>query len=596
MWDRGFTFGDSVYEVFRMYDGRRWLEAEHLARLKRSLNELELPPHDLERLVDRMDCTTAASGIKEGTTYVQVTRGVCARAHAFPDPPVPPTEVIVIRPYDDGPAARLRQAGARLISQPDLRWKRCDIKSTNLLANVLASEAARRAGCHEAVFYDSDGYVTEATHSSLLWLRHGRLEGTPEGHEILPGLTRGLVLRLIEPLQIPFAGTRITLPALVAAEEVILVGTTYEVLPVVEIDGQKIGTGVPGPLARRLGEVYRHEVSRWIAGRSSPSEPEPGRAREREAAAEPAVPMTKSEVIDDPFSAHLKRDPLPGAGIRIVLLTRLPHDQARAVIAPLEEGIAELKRPVEQRIVDVTECGLAEGLRRGLEDAHLPLVLLTTAIEPWTTNHLAPLLKAIDQSDHVIGRRPRPARSGGTTLRERLVTRLIFALPLDDVHSPCRLHRLEKLAAIVLQSRSSFLDTEILAKATFLGHLIDEVRVPPLPSEAWYEGWWSDWNRLFKHPEFKAPSRPETGGTGSASVGLASRPSEVPEGECEAGGTGSASVGLASRPPEVAEGECEGDDRPCGEDQQRVADLEQPGPAQNDPPQSSHELSQRQRR
>ena len=329
VWDRGFTFGDSVYEVFRMYDGRRWLEAEHLARLKRSLNELEASPAR-PRTTRRSDGSHDGSQRDQGRDNLRASdaRGR-ARAHAFPDPPVTPTEVIVIRPYDDGPAARLRQAGARLISQPDLRWKRCDIKSTNLLANVLASEAARRAGCHEAVFYDSDGYVTEATHSSLLWLRHGRLEGTPEGHEILPGLTRGLVLRLIEPLQIPFAGTRITLPALVAAEEVILVGTTYEVLPVVEIDGQKIGTGVPGPLARRLGEVYRHEVSRWIAGRSSPSEPEPGRAREREAAAEPAVPMTKSEEIDDPFSAHLKRDPLPGAGIRIVLLTRLPHDQAQ---------------------------------------------------------------------------------------------------------------------------------------------------------------------------------------------------------------------------------------------------------------------------
>ena len=125
-----------------------------------------------------------------------------------------PTEVIVVRPYDDGPAVRLRESGARMISRPDERWKRCDIKSTNLLANVLASEAARRAGCHEAVLLDSEGYVTEATHSSLLWVREGRLEGTPEGHEILPGMTRGLTLKLIKPMEISFASTRITLPAL----------------------------------------------------------------------------------------------------------------------------------------------------------------------------------------------------------------------------------------------------------------------------------------------------------------------------------------------------------------------------------------------
>ncbi len=266
VWDRGFLFGDSVYEVFRMYKGRRWLEAEHLARLKRSLNELDFPPYELERLVERMDRTTAQSGIREGTVYVQVTRGVAPRAHAFPDPPVTPTEVIVVRPYDDAPAARLRGSGARMISRPDERWKRCDIKSTNLLANVLASEAARRAGCQEAVLLDSEGYVTEATHSSLLWVRQGRLEGTPDGHEILPGMTRGLTLMLIKPLEIPFASTRITLPELMASDEVILVGTTYEVLPVIAIDGQSIGSGAPGPLARRLGEAYRHEVERWSAG------------------------------------------------------------------------------------------------------------------------------------------------------------------------------------------------------------------------------------------------------------------------------------------------------------------------------------------
>ena len=265
VWDRGFMFGDSVYEVFRMYGGRRWLEPEHLARLKRSLKELDFLALDFERLIDRMDRTVAASGIREGTVYVQVTRGVAPRTHAFPDPPVAPTELIVVRPHDDGPMAEARRKGARLISQSDLRWKRCDIKSTNLLANVLASEAARRAGCQEAILVDSDGYVTEATHSSLLWVRQGRLEGTPEGHEILPGMTRSLVMRLIKPLEIPFAGVRVTLPELLAADEAMLVATTYEVLPVVEIDGQKIGSGVPGALARRLGESYRREVERWLA-------------------------------------------------------------------------------------------------------------------------------------------------------------------------------------------------------------------------------------------------------------------------------------------------------------------------------------------
>jgi D-alanine transaminase len=265
VWDRGFLFGDSVYEVWRMYRGRRWLEAEHLARLKRSLHELDFPVHDLERLVARMDRTALESGIREGTCYVQVTRGVAPRSHAFPNPPVTPTELIIVRPLDDGPTGRLRESGARMISGPDLRWKRCDIKSTNLLANVLAIEAARRADCHEAVLIDQDGFVTEATHSSLLWVRNDRLEGTPEGREILPGMTRAFVLRLLQPMGISFAATHVTLPALIDADEVILVGTTYEVMPIIEIDGRPIGSGAPGPIARRLVDAYRQEVERWLA-------------------------------------------------------------------------------------------------------------------------------------------------------------------------------------------------------------------------------------------------------------------------------------------------------------------------------------------
>ena len=127
VWDRGFLFGDSVYEVWRLYRGRCWLEPEHLARLRRSLKEMEFTAVDLERLMDRLHRTIAQSGIKEGTVYVQITRGVAPRAHAFPEPPVPPTELIVVRPYDDESTARLRQSGAHAVSHPDLRWKRCSL-------------------------------------------------------------------------------------------------------------------------------------------------------------------------------------------------------------------------------------------------------------------------------------------------------------------------------------------------------------------------------------------------------------------------------------------------------------------------------------
>jgi D-alanine transaminase len=261
VWDRGFLFGDSVYEVCRLYRGRCWLEAEHFARLRRSLKELDFPPVDVDRLIERVYKTIAASGILEGTVYIQITRGVAPRSHAFPDPPVPPTELIVVRPYDDAPTARIRETGAKVISHPDLRWKRCDIKSTNLLANCLATEAARRAGCQEAILVDSSGLVTEATHTSLLWARNGRLEGTPEGPEILPGTTRQLVLRLVKRLDIPFVESRVTLPELKAADELILVGTTTEVVPIIQVDDVPIGSGRPGPLAGRLWDAYRDEVA-----------------------------------------------------------------------------------------------------------------------------------------------------------------------------------------------------------------------------------------------------------------------------------------------------------------------------------------------
>jgi D-alanine transaminase len=265
VWDRGFLFGDSVYEVFRMYQGRCWLEEEHLARLRRSLGELEFPPHDLAQLMERVKRTIAASDIKEGMLYVQITRGVAPRSHPFPDPPVPPTEVIIVRPYNDATTARLRQVGASMISLPDLRWKRCDIKSTNLLANVMAIEQAKRKGAFEAVLIDSHGYVTEATHTSLLWVRNGRLEGTPEGHEILPGMTRQLVLRLTAALNVSFSGIRVTLDELLKVDELILVGTTTEVVPVVQVDGQQVGSGQPGPIARRLHQAYEAAVQRWLA-------------------------------------------------------------------------------------------------------------------------------------------------------------------------------------------------------------------------------------------------------------------------------------------------------------------------------------------
>jgi D-alanine transaminase len=264
VWDRGFLFGDAVYEVFRIYRGRLWLEAEHTARLKRSLKAMEFPEIDVDQVVERVKRTVLAAQTDHGTAYIQITRGVAMRSHPFPKPAVPPTEVIIVRPYDDGPTAAKRESGVPVFSQPDYRWGRCDVKSTNLLANVIALEYAQRAGGFEAILINRDGLVTEATHSSVMWVRDGQLQGTPDGHEILPGTKRHFVETLLPSIGMTLSTSRITLDELKACEEVLLIGTTIEVLGVTSIDDQTIGQGKPGPITRQLQGAYWAAVERWL--------------------------------------------------------------------------------------------------------------------------------------------------------------------------------------------------------------------------------------------------------------------------------------------------------------------------------------------
>lgn len=263
--DRGYLFGDAVYEVCRIYQGRCWLEDEHNARLRRSLREMRIGPIDFDRLTRRVHDTISRSAIEEGTVYIQISRGVAPRKHAFPEPPVEPVELILVRPYDDTETAQLRMSGVPVISHPDWRWRRCDVKSTNLLGNVLALQSAQESGGYEAVLVEPGGTVTEATHSSLLWVRGGRLQATPEGPGILPGTTRHAIIRLAREEGIPFGEVAITLDALKSADEVFLTGTTIEVLPIISIDGQPISHGRPGLITERLQRAFRGALERWLA-------------------------------------------------------------------------------------------------------------------------------------------------------------------------------------------------------------------------------------------------------------------------------------------------------------------------------------------
>jgi len=264
VWDRGFIFGDAIYEVCRLYRGRPWLEEEHFARLERSLGELEIRGVDLNLLRRRMLRLISQSGVGEGLVYVQISRGVAPRAHAFPDPPVEPTEFIAVKTYDDTKTQAHRVSGVTIRSYPDLRWGRCDVKSTNLLANCMALEHVKREGGFEAALFDKQGLVTEATHSSILWVNGGRIFGTPGHENILPGCTRLLASQLAERLGKKIEDARISLDDLKRADEVLLMGTSIEVMPVVTVDESTIGSGKPGPIALELQEAYSEAVREWL--------------------------------------------------------------------------------------------------------------------------------------------------------------------------------------------------------------------------------------------------------------------------------------------------------------------------------------------
>ena len=262
--DRGFLFGDAIYEVLRVYNGKPWLADEHFARLTRSLNAIRIHGIDVARLRKRMQETIAAGPFKEATVYIQITRGAAPRSHGFPANAVP-LEFLFVQEFGD-PYGQARKDGAAVITVPDIRWGRCDIKSTNLLANVLAAHAANEAGCIEALLCSDDGIVSEGTHTSFFGVLDGKVLTAPNSNHILPGITRGLILRLAQRARIELHEHELRRPDLARVSELFLTGTTSEVLPVVRVDNQLIADGKPGPITRKLQEAYRDAVREVCCG------------------------------------------------------------------------------------------------------------------------------------------------------------------------------------------------------------------------------------------------------------------------------------------------------------------------------------------
>jgi D-alanine transaminase len=263
IFDRGLLFGDGVYEVATVVNGRL-LDADlHLARLERSLAAIACPnPMATAQWLDVLQALVDANALREGLAYLQVTRGVAERDFAFPAT-VTPTHFAYARPKRllDDPAA----AGVSVRTVPDERWARCDIKSTAMLAQVLAKQAARAAGAFEAMMHEA-GVVTEGGSSNLWIVQRGTLVTRPLSTDILAGITRDVVLQLAREGGIAVQERAFTVDEAKAADECLMTSATSFVLPVVTIDGQPVGDGTPGPVAAALRAAYVARAIRLTAG------------------------------------------------------------------------------------------------------------------------------------------------------------------------------------------------------------------------------------------------------------------------------------------------------------------------------------------
>ncbi len=257
--DRGFQFGDGVYEVIRVYDKTPHLLREHIDRLMLSASSIHLDERlsyeEWARIVrEGID----RSGYAEAKVYIQITRGVSPRDHRFPVS-APLTRVMTVREIElDDP--QLRESGVPTITVDDIRWNRCDIKSLNLLPNILAKQQATQVGAFEALFV-KDGFVYEGSSSTVMVVRDGVLHTPPEGPRILSGITRDWVLSLARTNGIAVVEEPVSVEALLGAQEVLLTGTTIEIMPVVKVDEHQIGDGKPGEIYHRLYQKFLASIS-----------------------------------------------------------------------------------------------------------------------------------------------------------------------------------------------------------------------------------------------------------------------------------------------------------------------------------------------
>ncbi|MBY7142947.1 D-amino-acid transaminase [Virgibacillus sp. NKC19-3] len=253
--DRAYQFGDGIYEVIGVYDGKPFMMDEHLDRLKRSANEIQLKlPYQMDDFRSNLEELVENNELYEGIIYLQVSRGVGPRWHEFPDPDVSPVTVAYTRAEER--KTDLEEKGGVAVLTEDIRWLRCDIKTLNLLPNVLAKQKAVEHNAVEAILH-RDGIVTEASASNVFMVKDGTLYTHPANNYILNGITRQKIIERCDALDMKVNEEPFTVDDMLAADEVFITATKSDIIPILQIDNHKIAAGVPGAMTLRILEEFR---------------------------------------------------------------------------------------------------------------------------------------------------------------------------------------------------------------------------------------------------------------------------------------------------------------------------------------------------
>jgi len=255
--DRGFIFGDGVYEVIPVYSRKAFRLEEHLRRMQHSLDGIKLPnPHSRAEWAAIINELIARNEGDDQYLYLHITRGVAKRDHAFPLPPVAPTVFMMSNPLPT-PPAELLQSGVGAITAQDNRWLRCDIKSIALLPNVLLRQMAVDAGCAETILIRDDAFMTEGAASNIFVVKNGTLLAPPKDNFMLPGITYDVVLEIAAANGIPHQVRKVAKDEVSNADELLLTSSTKEVLAITRLDGKPVGDGRPGPMFAHLYKLYQ---------------------------------------------------------------------------------------------------------------------------------------------------------------------------------------------------------------------------------------------------------------------------------------------------------------------------------------------------